>query len=55
VGNEKQITDGKWEVSSIVGFHEGRSIAELVHTCSESGWIYFYGKQHGPENQFLYR
>jgi len=42
-GNLRQITEGDWEVTSIVGFDE------------ESGWIYFYGKKNGPENQFLYR
>jgi len=39
----RQITSGDWEVSQTIGFDE------------DSGWIYFYGKKHGIENQVIYR
>jgi len=39
----KQITNLNVEITSIIGFHE------------ESGWIYFYGKYSGLQNQCVYR
>jgi len=39
----KQITTINVEIISIIGFHE------------DSGWIYFYGKYSGLQNQCVYR
>ena len=39
----KQITSGKWKISSVAGVDE------------KDGWLYFYGKKDSPIQQNIYR